>query len=56
MNYNMSYDNAGTLVGLNVTGKWTDSTTNITSIDFYSSNSTGWPSGAEIHLYKMRVG
>lgn len=56
MNYNMVYDNAGTLVGLTTSGRWTDTTTNITSIDFYTSTATGWPAGAEIHLYKKRTG
>jgi hypothetical protein len=56
MNLNFSYDSVGTLVGLTGTGRWTDTTTNITSIDMYSSVSTGWPAGTEAHLYKLRVG
>lgn len=52
----VAYDNGGTLIGANYAGKWTDVTVNITSIDLYSSTTTGWPTGTEAHLYRKRVG
>lgn len=56
LDYQQVYDSVGTLVGSHGAGRWTDTTTNITSIDLYSSTASGWPSGTEAHLYRMRVG